>query len=93
MTRKILWVLIVVFAIIIGLYPGIYFLVERTFGLLGSKTTELLTNPFWNTAFYTHITLGGLALLIGWTQFNTNFRNRNLVLHRRIGMSIYWKQA
>lgn len=76
----------IVFAVLIGLYPGIYFLIDRKFGLLGSKPGELLTNTFWNIGFYTHIILGGLALLTGWTQFNSNFRNRNLSLHRRMGM-------
>ena len=86
MTKKILWILMIVFAVLIGLYPGIYFLIDRKFGLLGSKAGELLTNTSWNIGFYTHIILGGLALLTGWTQFNSNFRNRNLTLHRRMGM-------
>ena len=85
MTRKGLWILFVVLAIVTGLYPGIYFLIDRKFGLLSSKSNELLTNTFWNIGFYTHIILGGLALLIGWTQFSTNFRNKNLTLHRRTG--------
>ncbi len=87
MTRKILWILMVVLAIVIGLYPGIYFLIDRKFGLLSSKPIELLANSFWNIGFYTHIILGGLALLIGWTQFNPNFRNKSPMLHRRIGMT------
>lgn len=86
MTRKIAWILVVVFAILIGLYPGIYFFIDRKFGLLSSKSEELLNNTFWNIGFYTHILLGGLALLIGWMQFSSSFRNKNLLLHRRIGM-------
>ncbi|BAO76948.1 DUF2306 domain-containing protein [Winogradskyella sp. PG-2] len=69
----------------VGLYPIIYFVLDRRFGLLGSKTADLLTNTFWNIGFYGHIILGGLALLIGWLQFNKNLRSKNLKLHKRIG--------
>ena len=85
MTQKISKIVIALFAIIIGLYPGIYFFNERTFGLLSSKSSELLANVLWNTAFYTHIIFGGIALLIGWLQFNTRLRLRNLSTHRTIG--------
>ncbi len=85
MTKKILWISLVLFAILIGFYPALYFLIDRNFGLLLSKPNELLTNLFWNIGFYTHIILGGLALLIGWIQFSSKFRNSNLNLHRLIG--------
>ena len=85
MARKGLWILLVVFAIIIGLYPSIYFFIDRKFGLLSYKTDGLLANIFWNIGFYTHIILGGLALLIGWTQFGPKFRNKHLSLHKQLG--------
>ncbi len=85
MAKKALWILAVIFAIIIGLYPIIYFVVDRKFGLLSSKSDELLSSTFWNTGFYTHIILGGIALLIGWKQFSVKLRNRNLALHQQIG--------
>ena len=85
MTQKISKIVIAVLAIIVGLYPGIYFFNERTFGLLSSKSGELLANALWNTAFYTHIILGGIALLIGWLQFSTKLRLQNLSIHRTIG--------
>jgi Predicted membrane protein (DUF2306) len=85
MTKKVFWILFVAFAIIIGLYPGMYFLVDRKFALLGLKPEVLLTNVFWNIGFYTHIIFGGIALLIGWAQFSTKIRTRNILLHRRIG--------
>jgi uncharacterized membrane protein len=75
----------VVLAIITGLYPSIYFFIDRKFGLLSSKSIELFSNTFWNIGFYTHILSGGLALLIGWTQFSSKIRDNNLTLHRRIG--------
>jgi len=71
--------------IAVGLYPIIYFIIDRRFGLLGSKTNELLSDTLWNIGFYGHITLGGLALLIGWLQFNKKLRLKNLKLHKRIG--------
>ena len=40
---------------------------------------------FWNIGFYVHILLGGLALLIGWVQFSSKLRSRNIVLHKQIG--------
>ncbi len=85
MIQKIPKILIALFAIVIGLYPAIYFLKERNFGLLSSKPGALLVNTLWNTAFYTHIILGGIALLIGWLQFNTKLRLRNPSTHRTIG--------
>lgn len=83
--RKILEKLFATLAIIIGLYPAIYFLVDRKFGLLQTKSEELLSNLGWNVAFYTHIILGGVALLIGWTQFSRKLRDKNIKLHRIIG--------
>ena len=86
MTQKISKIVIAALAVIVGLYPGIYFIIkDRTFGLLSSKSDELLANALWNTAFYTHIILGGIALLIGWLQFSTKIRLRNLSMHRTIG--------
>lgn len=85
MRNRISWVLLVLFAITIGLYPVIYFFADKTFGLLSTKSTELLGNTIWNVGFYTHIILGGLALLIGWLQFSDQLRKKNINLHRIIG--------
>lgn len=74
------------FAIIVGLYPAIYFIVqERTFGLLSTKSSELLANTLWNIGFYTHIIFGGIALLVGWMQFNKKLLQKKSSLHRFIG--------
>ena len=85
MTKKISWILFATMAIVIGLYPGIYFMINREFGLLASKKPELLNNPLWNIGFYTHIILGGLALLIGWIQFSSKIRAGNILLHKQVG--------
>lgn len=85
--RKLVWWIFAFLCIVIGLYPAIYFAIDRNFGLLQSKAVDLLSNPVWNAAFYTHIILGGFALLIGWVQFPQAFRDRNRKLHKRIGMA------
>jgi len=71
--------------ILIGLYPIIYFVIDRKFGLLSTKPAELLLNSAWNVGFYTHIVLGGIALLIGWSQFSSKLRKTKMSLHRTIG--------
>ncbi len=84
-TNRFAWFVFATAAISIGLYPLIYFIIDREFGLLASKSDELLSNVIWNTGFYGHILFGGLALLVGWIQFNKKFRNSNLRRHRTIG--------
>lgn len=83
--KKASWVLVGISSTLIGLYPIIYFLIDRRFGLLASKSTELLSDNLWNIAFYGHIILGGLALLIGWLQFSNKLRGSNIKIHRAIG--------
>lgn len=84
-TNKVSWGVFVILAIVIGLYPLTYFFIDRQFGLLGSKSEELLSNTLWNIGFYGHIMLGGLALLIGWVQFSKKIRKTHLNWHRVIG--------
>ncbi|WP_299051140.1 DUF2306 domain-containing protein [uncultured Polaribacter sp.] len=85
LTRKISYYILAICCISVGLYPAIYFVIGRKFGLLRSKSVALLADTLWNTMFYTHIILGGIALLIGWLQFNKKLRLKNLKLHRKIG--------
>lgn len=83
--KKAFWIIVGILSTLVGLYPSIYFLIDRRFGLLASKSTELLSNNLWNIAFYGHILLGGLALLIGWLQFSQKLRIKNIKIHRTIG--------
>ena len=85
MLRKTLWFLFALFAIVIGLYPMIYFIVDAKIGILQSKTDELLASTLWNIGFFGHITFGGLALLVGWSQFSSKLRSRKMRLHRNLG--------
>lgn len=84
-TNKVSWIVFVVLAVAVGLYPLTYFFVDRKFGLLASKSDELLADTMWNIGFYGHILLGGLALFIGWAQFSKKLRTTNLKVHRNVG--------
>ncbi len=80
------WVPFALFAVAVGLYPLVYYFTDmRHAGLLQSKSGELLGNGWYVPAFYLHITAGGIALLIGWTQFSLRLRARYLNIHRLIG--------
>ena len=85
--RKILWIVFVICAIAIGLYPLLYWINGLNFGLPTSKSAELLELRSWQIAFYSHITFGGLALISGFSQFSKKLRNSHLELHRVIGKS------
>lgn len=85
MTKKLGFIIFAGFCIIIGLYPLLYFMIDSKFGILTSKSDLLLNDGLWNIGFYTHISLGGLALLIGWTQFSDKLRKKNINLHRNLG--------
>jgi len=83
--HKIYWWVFGILCIGVGLYPSLYFILDRRFALLGTKSQELLADMIWNVGFYGHIVLGGIALLIGWVQFNSSFRKKKIDLHRKIG--------
>jgi len=80
------WIPFVFFAIAIGLYPLMYFLVDmNNNGLLHGKPAAIKNNPVWHTLFYLHISFGGIALLTGWSQFSKKLRSRYLNTHRWVG--------
>lgn len=83
--KKASWITLGILSIIVGLYPIIYFVIDKRFGLLGLKPAALLDDNVYNAAFYGHIVLGGLALLIGWLQFSVKLRRTNIKLHKIIG--------
>jgi Predicted membrane protein (DUF2306) len=66
-------------------YPLQFFLVEGKVGILSMKSDVLLADLVWKTFFYIHITFGGLALFVGWLQFNKRLREGYRVVHRTIG--------
>ena len=73
------------FAIFIGLYPLRFIGLPYEQSLLGSKSETLLNSSIYLAAFYTHIFLGGLALLTGFSQFYKRLRIKRLALHRILG--------
>ena len=85
MIKRASFILLAALASLVGIYPVIYFIIDRRFGLLNSKSEALLESNIWNITFYTHIVLGGIALLIGWTQFVSKWRKQNPNVHRQIG--------
>jgi uncharacterized membrane protein len=77
---------IAILATMTGLYPAFYYIAKSANpGILGQKSAELLASYFYRGSFYTHITFGGLALLIGWMQFSKKIRAWNINLHRGLG--------
>jgi uncharacterized membrane protein len=68
-----------------GFYPFMYVLLQDKAGLLTTKPDNLLNNPVWKAAFYTHIFGGALAMLSGWSQFLPVFRSKHPAFHRRLG--------
>ena len=85
-TRMLGWIPFAFLATAIGLYPLIYYLIDmHDKGLMGSKPAALQADPVWHLAFYVHISLGGIALLTGWSQFSPRLRSRYLELHRWLG--------
>src|SRR6187549_447031 len=85
MIIKILKILMAALAVFVGLYPVKYFFDGRNVGLLQLKAEAVLTDPFWNIGFYSHIIPGGIALLIGWMQFSKHIRAKRIIWHRTIG--------
>jgi hypothetical protein len=84
-TNQFAWVAFGMLAIAIGLYPLLYLLGGRDVGLLATKPEEVLGSIPWNVAFYGHIIFGGIALLVGWTQFSRELRRKFLGTHRKLG--------
>jgi Predicted membrane protein (DUF2306) len=71
--------------LLISVYPLQFFLVEGNVGILNMKSDALLADWVWKTFFYLHISFGGLALLVGWLQFNKRLRENYRAVHRAMG--------
>lgn len=80
--KKLAWLIFIGCCIFFSFQPVKYLLADEPIGLLRSKPLDSYLYLF---SFYTHITLGGIALLIGWVQFIKRFRNRYPKVHRIIG--------
>jgi uncharacterized membrane protein len=79
-------IILAFFAISIGLYPAIYFLIDISqTGFLSSKPPAILSSTWWTFLFYQHIIFGGIALLTGWSQFIKKIRSKKINFHRTLG--------
>ncbi|WP_420573515.1 DUF2306 domain-containing protein [Kordia sp.] len=83
--KKLAWLIFVVLCLYISVEPIKYFLAEEPIGLLATKSLEVLNSNMYMICFYIHITFGGIALLVGWSQFIQKFRKKFMKLHRIIG--------
>lgn len=83
--KKALWIVAVILCVLVGLYPILFFVTDKKFGLLSLKPAELFNDQLWNVSFYGHIAFGGIALLIGWLQFSKKVRDKYVKIHRNIG--------
>ena len=79
------WIIFIFFAVCIGLYPFLYFVIDLSDGFLSSKAPALLQSTIWQSAFNVHILFGGIAMLTGWSQFSKKIRNKFLKFHRLLG--------
>ncbi|MGV6831589.1 MAG: DUF2306 domain-containing protein [bacterium] len=80
--KKLAWLIFISCCIFFSFQPVKYLIADEPIGLLRSKP---LDSTFYLIAFYTHISMGGIALLIGWTQFIKTFREQYKKVHRIIG--------
>jgi uncharacterized membrane protein len=85
MIKKVSWALFAFFAILIGTMPFIMLSKGMKFGIEEAKDTALYLNLFWKNSFYVHVIVGGLPLLLGWTQFIPKLRTKYPNVHRFIG--------
>lgn len=82
---KSLWVIVVILALLVGYIPIDYLLNGVNKGYLELKSQAVLSSTVWQAFLYTHIISGGIAILIGWVQFNRVLQKKWMNLHRTIG--------
>lgn len=83
--KKNIWAIIVILAILVGLIPVFYLKDGVSEGYLELKSQEVLKSKMWWFFLYTHIVSGGVAILIGWIQFNKTLQKKRFNWHRTIG--------
>lgn len=76
--------LLLLLSVTISLY-ALSFLDFQVKGILYAKLEGIWRQSWYRLAFYTHVTFGGLALLVGPTQFWRRIRQRYLRVHRTAG--------
>lgn len=84
-SKNVGYALLGLFALLIGLYPLHFVGLPFEGSILGGKAEFLIQSPTYLLAFYLHISLGGLALLTGFSQFFARWRKKWPALHRALG--------
>lgn len=83
--QKLGYLFLAAFAILIGIYPLRFLSLPIENSLLAMKPPDLLNTACYLPAFYLHISLGGVSLLAGFTQFFSKLRANRPGLHRKLG--------
>lgn len=83
--KKALWIITVILALLVGFIPISYLSNGINEGYLSLKSLEVVQSKLWRFFLYVHIVSGGIAILIGWIQFNRNLLKKRPHWHRTIG--------
>lgn len=83
--KKALWIITVILALLVGVIPISYLSNGINEGYLALKRPEVVHSKLWWFFLYVHIVSGGIAILIGWVQFNRNLLKNRVNWHRNIG--------
>lgn len=83
--KKALWIITVILALLVGFIPISYLTNGISEGYLSLKSPEVLKSKLWRFFLYVHIVSGGIAILIGWIQFNRNLLKSRPHWHQTIG--------
>lgn len=83
--RKTLWLITILLALLVGAISFSYILEGINTGYLERKSNAVLKSNLWWCFLYAHIISGGIAIVIGWTQFSPKIRIKYASWHRNLG--------
>ena len=89
MVKKISFSLLAILAILFSLMPFAFYFYDITFGIINTKSLEVLSNLTWKITFHIHIISAGIALSIGWILFVPKIRNKYMSFHKIIGNTYF----
>lgn len=83
--RKVVWIIIILFALLVGVLSFMYLFDGINEGYLEFKAKEVVKSKLWWSFIYTHIATGGVAIIIGWLQFSKKMQSEYVKWHRMLG--------
>ncbi|NOT75923.1 MAG: DUF2306 domain-containing protein [Cyclobacteriaceae bacterium] len=83
-SRKVGIALLFFLAVALSLNAFTYFNFDGNYGFLRLKR-EAIATGWYLPAFYSHVLIAGMVLVIGFFQFSTSLRHRSPGLHRTLG--------